>query len=86
MELRLVRQDELGKPAKIPEQSHADVTLRRLQNFMTREGMSYAWKMSHKGKQLQAGAEVADKDGLLTLPKVVITAPATLEITLHKTR
>ncbi|MDE0821719.1 MAG: hypothetical protein OSA95_11390 [Opitutales bacterium] len=84
MELRLVRQDELGKPAKIPEQSHADVTLRRLQNFKTEEGKSYEWSMTRKGKQLQAGTQVAGKDGLLTFPKVVISAPATLEITPHK--
>jgi predicted esterase len=84
MELRLVRQDELGKPAAIPKQATANVTLRRLQNFMTREGMSYAWKMSRKGKQLQAGTQVAGKDGLLTFPKVVIGATATLEITPRK--
>ena len=84
MQLRLVRQDELGKPAAIPKQAIANVTLRRLQNFKTRAGMSYAWKMTRQGKQLQAGTQVAGKDGLLTLPKVVISAPATLEITRGK--
>jgi hypothetical protein len=84
MELRLVRQDELGKPAAIPKQAIAAVTLRRLQNFKTKAGTSYAWKMNRQGKQLQGGTQVADKDGLLTLPKVVIGAPATLEITPRK--
>jgi hypothetical protein len=84
MELRLVRQDELGKPAAIPKQAIAAVTLRRLQNFKTQPGTSYAWKMSRKGKQLQAGTQVANKDGLLTLPKVAIATPATLEITPRK--
>jgi hypothetical protein len=84
MELRLARQDELGKPAAIPKQATADVTLRRLQNFKTKAGMSYAWKMSRQGKQLQAGTHMANKDGLLTLPKVVIGTPATLEITPRK--
>jgi len=40
--------------------------------------------MSRQGKQLQAGIQVANKDGLLTLPKVVIGTPATLEITPRK--
>ena len=84
MELRLVRQDELGKPAAIPKQATANVTLRRLQNFKTKAGMSYAWRMTRQGNQLQAGTQVANKDGLLTLPKVVIGATATLEITPHK--
>ena len=84
MELRLVRQDELGKPSAIPKQAIAAVTLRRLQNFKTKAGMSYAWKMSRQGKQLQAGTQVANKDGLLTLPKVVIGTPATLEISPRK--
>ena len=84
IELRLVRQDELGKPAAIPKQATADVTLRRLQNFKTKPGTSYAWRLSRQGKQLQAGTQVADKDGLLTLPKVIIGAPATLEITPRK--
>jgi predicted esterase len=84
MELRLVRQDELGKPAAIPKQAIAAVTLRRLQNFKTTADTSYAWRMSRKGKQLQAGTQVANKDGLLTLPKVIIGAPATLEITSRK--
>ena len=84
MELRLVRQDELGKPAAIPKQATANVTLRRLQNLKTKAGMSYAWRMTRQGKQLQAGIQVADKDGLLTFPKVVIGAPATLEITPRK--
>jgi hypothetical protein len=84
IELRLVRQDELGKPAAIPKQATASVTLRRLQSFKTKPGMSFAWRMTRQGKQLQAGTQVANKDGLLTLPKIVIGAPATLEITPRK--
>ena len=84
MELRLVRQDELGKPAAIPKQAIAAVTLRRLQNFKTKAGTSYAWKMTRQEKQLQAGTHMANKDGLLTLPKVVIGTPASLEITPRK--
>ena len=86
MELRLVRQDELGKPAAIPKQAIAAVTLRRLQNFKTKAGTSYAWKMSRQGKQLQAGTHVANKNGLLTLPKVVIGAPAILSVTQSKNK
>ena len=86
MELRLVRLDELGKPAAIPKQATADVTLRRLQNFKTKAGMSYAWRMTRQGNQLQAGTQVANKDGLLTFPKVVIGAPAILSVTQSKNK
>ena len=72
------------KPAAIPKQATANVTLRRLQNFKTKAGMSYAWRVTRQGNQLQAGTQVANKDGLLTLPKVVIGAPATLEISPRK--
>jgi hypothetical protein len=74
MELRLVKQDELGKPADIPASSTADVTLRRLQAFKATAGKSYSWKTVRGGKTVQSGKVMADATGLLTVPKVTVEA------------
>jgi poly(3-hydroxybutyrate) depolymerase len=81
MELRLVKQDELGKPADIPAASTADLTLRRLQAFAPKTGKTYAWKTTRDGKTLQSGNVVTDAKGLLTIPAVKVeAAPAILVI------
>jgi predicted esterase len=80
MELRLVKQDELGKPAKIPGQSHADVTLRRLQHFKTEEGKSYEWSMVRGGTRTQTGMQISGKGGILTVPKVEIGPASVLNV------
>jgi hypothetical protein len=82
MELRLVTNKELGKPEIIPTASTADVTLRRLQAFRVKKDAAYSWKLIRNGKVLQQGKASPDKMGLLTIPRVKITAaPAQLQIT-----
>ncbi len=81
MELRLVTNKELGKPENIPAASIADVTLRRLQKFKVQKTESYAWKLVRGGEVLQKGVIKPDKMGLLTTPRVKITAePAQLQV------
>ena len=81
MELRLVANTELGKPASIPAQSTADVTLRRLQAFKVTTGAAYTWKLVREGKALQAGETRPDAKGLLTFPRLKIqAAPAQLHV------
>jgi len=85
IELRLVKNDELGKPEKIPAQSVADVTLRRLQSLKVKQDQIYAWKVVREGKVLQQGNVKPDKKGLLTIPRVKVGAgPAQLQITAVK--
>ena len=85
MALRLVKNEELGKREDIPEQSTADVTLRRLQAFKVKKGRSYAWRFARSGKVLQGGEIQPDKKGLLTIPRVKIEAsPAQLRIAVKK--
>jgi poly(3-hydroxybutyrate) depolymerase len=81
MELRLVRQDELGKPAGVPEKATTDVTLRRLQSFKPGKGKPCSWELVRAGEKVQGGEQKPDEGGLLTLPKIVITGePAMLRV------
>ncbi len=81
IELRLVRADELKKLLSIPEQSVADVTLRRLQKFKVERGGKYRWELLHGGKRVSSGTIRPDAAGLLTVPRVKISAePAWLEL------
>ena len=74
MELRLVRNEELGKPARIPAQSTANVTLRRLQTFKVKKNGKCAWKVVRNREVLQRGEVRPDDRGLLTIPRVRIEA------------
>lgn len=82
MELRLVRQDELRRSVKVPTTTVADLTFRRLQHFRIRPNSTYAWRMVAIGQPLQSGTAQADSSGILTIPKLTITAtPGNLEVT-----
>ena len=80
IELRLVGQDELGKPTEIPKQATADVSLRRLQEFKVLAGKTYKWSLARGETELQSGTQQADKNGLLTVPRLVIGEPAILTL------
>ncbi|MCG3150359.1 MAG: hypothetical protein PCFJNLEI_03842 [Verrucomicrobiae bacterium] len=69
MELRLVRQNELSRPVELPALAVADVTIRRAQQFRMTHGRTYRWQSGEQSGRVQIGA-----DGLLTLPRVSITA------------
>ena len=77
MELSLVDAKELSTKAKtfaVPEKSVADVTPRRLQNFKVQADKSYTWRLLEAGNVVQAGEVRPDSVGLLTLPRLPITA------------
>ncbi|MBC8373502.1 MAG: hypothetical protein ISS69_06580 [Phycisphaerae bacterium] len=85
IQLRLVKNDELGKPETIPQESTADVTLRRLQAFKVKTGESHTWKTVRNGKVLQEGEVRPDKNGLLTVRRVKIDAvPVQLQVAVKK--
>jgi hypothetical protein len=55
-------------------ESTVDVTFRRLQRFRIRAGEKYAWRMVRKGKLIASGTVEPDAAGLVTIPRVVLTA------------
>jgi hypothetical protein len=73
IELRLVRENELRKPTKLPAESVADVTFRRLQRFKIDPKGQYAWKLLRQGKTVASGTIHPDIAGLLTIPRVTIS-------------
>ncbi len=82
MELRLVKKEELKRPADIPGESVADITPRRLQQFVVRAGVEYSWFIKNGDQVLQSGHASADAKGLLTVPAARISVtPVRLEIT-----
>ena len=64
---------------QIPTQTIADVTLRRIQEFHLSPGETVAWTFG-----TQNGISTADTHGILTLPKLVITA-SSKKLTLRRT-
>ena len=77
MELSLVDAKELSTKAKtfaVPEKSVADVTPRRLQKFKVQADKSYTWRLLEAGNVVQAGEVRPNSVGLLTLPRLAITA------------
>jgi hypothetical protein len=84
MELKLVAAREVAtgtKPFPIPEESVADVTPRRLQQFKVQADKSYAWRLTEADKVVQSGTVRPDAVGLLTIRRVLITtAPRTLTL------
>ncbi|MCC7519963.1 MAG: hypothetical protein IT578_12360 [Verrucomicrobiae bacterium] len=81
MELRLVKKDELKRPIELPQEAVADITPRRLQNFVIQNGAGYLWSMTRTEKTLQSGRATADAGGVLTIPAVAISdTPAHLRI------
>lgn len=57
-----------------PQESVADVTLRRLQQFRVVPDKRYAWKLIRGGQLLASGVITPDAAGLLTVPQATITA------------
>ncbi len=81
IELRLVKKDKLDKEEMIPQESIADVTLRRLQRFKALPGKSYKWRTVARKKVIQKGKIKANENGLLTIPQVRMTKiPVELQI------
>jgi poly(3-hydroxybutyrate) depolymerase len=77
MELSLVDTAEIspkGKPFAVPEKSVTDVTLRRLQTFKVQADKSYTWRLLDAGNVVQSGEVRPDAVGLLTVPRLTITA------------
>jgi len=54
------------------DQCTVDITPRRLQNFKPRPPKTYKWTNTSNGKVIQQGKVVADKWGLVTIPKVIV--------------
>jgi hypothetical protein len=73
IELRLVREDELRKPVKLPAESVADVTFRRLQRFKVRPTGQAAWRLLRQGEIIASGTIRPDIAGLLTVPHLTIS-------------
>jgi len=64
-----------------PDEAVADVTLRRLQKFQVAPHTSCKWKLVRETKTIASGTIQPDADGLLTIPKVRLTAePADLRL------
>ncbi len=81
MELRLVTNDELGAAEELPNESTADVTLRRIQHFKLGPGEKTSWVLNRDGKTVQKGKTMVSKNGRVTIPALTITAaPAQLTL------
>lgn len=77
IELRLVQPGELSRPARLPLEATTDLTLRRLQQFGKHRHCQ--WRLEEGGKLLASGQVRRDEAGLLTIPRLKITAkPARL--------
>jgi len=68
---------EHPKPAKAgaiaPDESVADVSLRRLQQFKVVYDHPYEWQVIHGKRPERSGTIKPDGAGLLTIPRVKIT-------------
>mgnify|MGYP002622801460 CR=1 FL=1 len=81
IELRLVHGGELANEVDIPSEVTSDVTLRRIQRFSVVAGEDYRWRIEQGGRLVDAGLIAADRQRLITIPKMRITAkPASLII------
>jgi hypothetical protein len=69
LDLRLVTKADLSKPASLPTQSTADVTLRRLQKFKVQADKTYVWSFGAD----HMGEVRPDPAGLLTVPRLDIS-------------
>jgi predicted esterase len=68
IELRLVSKADLSRPAPLPTQATADVTLRRLQKFKVQADKTYVWRFG----PVRSGQVRPDPAGLLTIPQLDI--------------
>lgn len=68
-------------PPAMPDAATADVTLRRLQRFNVRPGVTYDWQLTRAGQSIASGRITPDAANLLTIPQVPITTvPAELSL------
>ncbi len=69
---------EADKAAAIaPDESIADISLRRLQQFKVSYDHSYEWQLIRGKTPVASGTITPDEAGLLTIPRVIITADPT---------
>lgn len=81
MQIKLVSQEELKNKVELPTEIVTDVTLRRIQQFKIDREKDYRWTVSVAGIRRAGGRVKADKDGLITIPGIKVTAQP-LRITL----
>lgn len=82
MELRLLRPGEVPSALPFPAEATTDVTLRRLRRFRPQPGAICTWTLDRAGAPVQSGTATVDEAGLVTIPRLRITAvPAVLRIT-----
>lgn len=74
MEFRLVQEGELTHRVRTPTESMVDVTFRRLQRLEVRRGRTYDWIWECGGRLVSSGQVQPDASGLLTIPRLTITA------------
>jgi hypothetical protein len=55
------------------EKCTVDITPRRLQKFSSRGDKKFTWRNISEGNEIQSGRVTADKNGLITIEKVVVT-------------
>ncbi|MBQ6596158.1 MAG: hypothetical protein IJH79_01280 [Lentisphaeria bacterium] len=73
MKLFLVSKETLKTMFPIPGEATADVSLRRLQNFRIRPGEKIRWSFGGRN-----GIAEADGQGLLTIPRLTVSAKETV--------
>ena len=73
IKLSLVSKERLKTVFPIPEEAIADVSLRRLQNFRIRPGEKVRWRFGGRN-----GIAEADGRGLLTIPRLTVSARETV--------
>jgi hypothetical protein len=79
MDLRIVNSFELSIMTRPPSDITVDVTPRRLQRFKVEPGRAYTYSFVRGRAQGSRGTVVADVAGLVTVPRLSVTAtPATL--------
>ncbi|HEY3330874.1 MAG TPA: hypothetical protein VGK19_12675 [Capsulimonadaceae bacterium] len=81
MQLWLAHPQIKNAPFTMPDSATADVTVRRFQQFKTRDRGTYNWKFVRDNKVVASGRISPDATKLLTIPRLPITTlPAALQI------
>lgn len=69
-------------PPPLPQKATVDVTFRRLQQFKTKPGQRYVWRVSPQDGSPISGEATANSMNLLTIPRLTLsTVPTTLTLT-----
>ncbi|HUW59173.1 MAG TPA: PHB depolymerase family esterase [Planctomycetota bacterium] len=74
IELHLVDGKGLKTPVDVPDASVVNVTPRRLQQFKVDARRTYSWRLTEGDRTVSAGSVAPDEIGLLTVPRLTITA------------